>query len=82
MLYDSRHYGFGLALIESIFVTHPQRHTGAGIKLIRQSEEKAKELGCPALLVTAPLSSRLSKILLPLGYNLTNLIFLKKLPHV
>ena len=82
LAYHSHHYDLKLATTESIFVTKRHRKSGAGLKLIRSTEDKARSLGSPALLVTAPLGGSLAKILPSLDYNLTNLVFIKRLSNV
>ena len=70
------HYGRHLATMESYFVRPAYRAgTGAGLALLREAESWAQELGCPALMVSAPADSRLQRILPRQGYRVTNVVY-------
>lgn len=70
------HYGRHIATMESYFVRPCYRAgTGAGLALLREAEKWARELGCPALMVSAPADSRLQRILPRQGYEVTNVVF-------
>jgi GNAT superfamily N-acetyltransferase len=71
-------YGVPIAISESWFVAKAYRKTGAGLKLLRIAEEKARELGSPVLLVSAPCEGDLFQVLPRRGYAETNRIFFKK----
>lgn len=74
------HYaGSAVAVSESFFVAAARRASGAGIKLLRAAEAKAKELGSPGLLVSAPFNGRLFEVLPRAGYVETNRIFFRRL---
>jgi GNAT superfamily N-acetyltransferase len=75
------HYGVPIAVSESFFVAKPHRRTGAGLKLLRAAEDKARELGAPGLLVGAPVEGDLFKVLPRVGYRETNRVFFKKVAH-
>jgi GNAT superfamily N-acetyltransferase len=75
------HYGYAMAVTESLFVAAAERHTGAGTRLIRAAERHARAVGCPAILITAPVSGKLSQVLPKMKYAPTNTVFMKKLPH-
>ena len=75
------HYGVPVAVSESFFVAKAHRGTGAGLKLLRAAEEKARTLGSPGLLVSAPFEGALFKVLPWVGYVETNRVFFKKVTH-
>jgi GNAT superfamily N-acetyltransferase len=75
------HYGVPVAVSESFFVAKAHRSTGAGLKLLRAAEDKARALGSPGLLVSAPFEGALFKVLPRVGYVETNRVFFKKVPH-
>jgi|HubBroStandDraft_5_1064220.scaffolds.fasta_scaffold237774_2 GNAT superfamily N-acetyltransferase len=70
-------YSQPLAVAESFFVAGAHRKTGAGVRLLRAAETKARELGAPGLLVSAPFGGRLFEVLPRLGYAETNRIFFR-----
>jgi GNAT superfamily N-acetyltransferase len=70
------HYGGGVCVVESIFVTAERRRTGAGRALIRAAEAVAAHYGT-SLLVTAPAGSALEVILPRLGYRHSNTVFVR-----
>ncbi len=71
------HYGRVIATMESLFIAKKYRKTGAGLRLIREAERCAKELGSPALIISAPVGSVLDIILPRLKYTLTNRAYTK-----
>lgn len=75
------HYSATVAVSESFFVAKAHRNTGAGLKLLRAAENKARELGSPGLLVSAPYGGDLFKVLPRVGYSETNRVFFKKVTH-
>lgn len=75
------HYGRTVAVSESFFVARAHRSTGAGLKLLRAAENKARELGSPGLLVSAPYEGDLFRVLPRIGYAETNRVFFKKVSH-
>jgi len=72
-------YAEPIALTESFFVASVHRATGAGLKLLRAAEDKARELGRPGLLVSAPAQGVLARVLPRRGYAETNRVFFKEL---
>ncbi len=72
------HYGRSIAITESIFVAKAHRKTGAGLKLLRAAEAKARELGSPVLLVSTPIDGDLAEVLPRVGYGEVGRTFLKK----
>jgi len=54
------HYTLAVATYESVFVS---RDASCGGQLMDEIERYAKECGCKALVVTAPLGSRLARLL-------------------
>jgi GNAT superfamily N-acetyltransferase len=71
-----------IATTERFFVLKAHRKTGAGLKLLRAAEEKARALGSPGLLVTAPFAGDLFQVLPRVGYAETNRVFFKSLEPV
>jgi GNAT superfamily N-acetyltransferase len=72
-------YAEPIAVSESFFVASAHRGTGAGLKLLRAAEDKARALGCPGLLVSAPAEGVLAQVLPRRGYAETNRVFFKGL---
>ncbi len=73
------HYGLPVAVSESFFVAHAHRKSGAGLRLLNLAEKKARELGSPGLLISAPFAGRLFELLPRCGYAETSRIFFKRL---
>jgi L-amino acid N-acyltransferase YncA len=71
------HYSRVIAVTESFFVARAHRSTGAGLKLLRAAEQKARALGSPGLLVSAPFGGSLAQVLPRAGYSETNRVFFK-----
>lgn len=71
------HYGVRLAVTESFFVANEHRGTGAGIKMLRQAEQMAKDFGAVGILVSAPSGGRLADVLPGIGYRETNRAFFR-----
>jgi GNAT superfamily N-acetyltransferase len=68
-----------VATTERFFVARAHRKTGAGLKLLRAAEAKARALGSPGLQVTAPFEGDLFQVLPRVGYRETNRVFFKPL---
>lgn len=80
LVYGLPHYaGRRICAMESFFVEPAARRHGTGIKLLRAAEARALELGASALMVSAPVGSRLAMVLPRSGYRETNQVFLKGL---
>lgn len=75
------HYGIVVAVSESFFVCKAKRQTGAGLRLLRAAEDKARELGAPGLLVSAPFGGSLFKVLPRAGYTEASRTFFKACPR-
>lgn len=75
------HYSVPVAVSESFFVARAHRCTGAGLRLLRAAEDKARALGSPGLLVSAPFEGNLFKVLPRVGYVETNRVFFKQVAH-
>lgn len=75
------HYGLRrFATVESLFVARVVRHTGLGVLLMREVEESVRTAGCEAIFYTAPVGSRLARLLfLSSDYRNTNHVFTKRL---
>lgn len=74
-------YAEPLAICESFFVAEAYRRTGAGIRLLRAAERKAREIGARGLLVSAPYRGRLFEVLPRLGYAESSRIFFRRFTH-
>lgn len=72
------HYGISVAVSESFFVAKAHRGTGAGVKLLHAAEAKAREIGSPGLLVSAPFEGDLFHVLPRLGYTEASRIFFRR----
>lgn len=68
-----------LATSESFFVAAAHRGTGAGRRLLRAAETRAREAGALGLLVGAPAGGRLAEVLPRSGYIETNRVFFRSL---
>jgi GNAT superfamily N-acetyltransferase len=75
------HYSTLIAVSESFFVDKDHRKTGAGLRLLRQAEAKAREVGSPVLLVSAPFEGDLFRVLPHVGYTEANRVFVKRVQH-
>ena len=73
------HFGRCAASTESFFVSEPARKSGAGLRLLHEAEELAKELGAVGIYVSSPSSGRLAKVLPGVGYRETNRLFFRGL---
>lgn len=72
-------YGIPVAMAESFFVAKAYRMTGAGVKLLAAAEAKARELGSPGLMVTAPIAGKLFEVLPRFGYREISRVFFKRI---
>lgn len=79
---DLPHYSRTIAVTESFFVAKVHRGSGAGLKLLRAAETKAREIGSPGLLVSTPYEGKLFHVLPRLGYRESNRVFFKELADV
>lgn len=80
IVYGLPHYGGRMVCsMESFFVAPEARRSGAGLKLLRAAESRARELGASALMISSPVGGRLAKVLPRSGYRETNRIFLRGL---
>jgi GNAT superfamily N-acetyltransferase len=75
------HYGIAVTVTESFFVGAAFRKTGAGLKLLRAAERHARDAGSPGLLISAPSTGRLARVLPRLGYRETNRVFFREIVH-
>lgn len=74
------HYGRPFATVESLFVSRDGRRSSLGAELMHAAEAYAGNRGCSAIFYTAPVNSRLAKLLFfKAEYCNTNLIFTKRL---
>jgi GNAT superfamily N-acetyltransferase len=71
-------YAEPIATTESFFVAEAHRKGGAGLKLLRAAEAKAREVGAAGVLVSAPTGGRLAEVLPRSGYRETNRVFFRK----
>lgn len=72
------HYGIVVAVAESFFVAKQYRKTGAGLRLMRAAEDRAKEIGSPGILFSAPFGGQLSDVLAKKKYKETSRVFFRK----
>lgn len=73
------HYGKKVATTESFFVAKNARKGGAGLRLLRAAEQKARDLGAVGFLVSAPVGGQLEQVLPRAGYENTNRVFFRGL---
>lgn len=75
------HYEGVFATVESLFVGKQARHGGLGRHLMDAIEAYAAETGCAAIFYSAPVGSRMARMmaLQPSRYRRTNLIFTRRL---
>ena len=73
------HYSVVTAVSESYFVASAYRKSGAGLKLLREGEKLAREMGAVGLLVSGPNEGRLAEIMPHLGYRASHYAFFKVL---
>lgn len=71
------HFGLRVASTESFFVTRSARKGGTGMRLLRQAEELAQELGAVGFFVSAPVGSRLESVMPKAGYGEASKIFFR-----
>lgn len=72
------HYSVVIGVVESFFVAHSHRATGAGLRLLRAAEARATERGAVGFLVSAPYGGRLADVMQALSsYRETNRVFFK-----
>ena len=72
------HYSKVISVSESLFVAKAHRASTAGLKLIAAAQDLAAKAGSPVLYITAPVDSKLSKLLPKLGYVAKNIIFSRR----
>ena len=74
------HFGKPVASTESFFVAQAARKTGAGLKLLHEAEQIARESGAVGFFVSAPTGSKLADVLDNLKpYRETNRLFFRGL---
>lgn len=73
------HYGQIIAVTESYFVAKDARYTGAGLRLLQEAEFHARSKRAIALMVSAPVGSRLERVLPGRGFRETNRAFFRGL---
>lgn len=66
-----------MAVADGLYVARAYRRTGAGVKLIREAEKYARDIGSPCLAFGTPKDGPLATILPRFGYDLTNIMFTK-----
>lgn len=75
------HYSVPVA-VSDFFVARAHRKTGAGLRLLRAAEARARELGSPGLLVSAPCEGDLFRVLPRAGYGETSRVFFRSFADV
>jgi GNAT superfamily N-acetyltransferase len=78
LLHVSMHYSTRLGQVETIFVAKKHRHTGAGLKLIREAENIAQEEKVPVLFFNCPISSAYNELMATKEYEATHTIYCKR----
>ena len=73
------HYGVVAATIESFFVPKAVRKQGIGLRLLAMAEALARELGAKALLLSAPVTGSMGRVLAAKGFRHSNDVFVKAL---
>lgn len=74
------HFGEVAATTESFYVTESARSTGAGLKLLKAAEDKAKALGALVFFVSSPVGSKLEQVMDKLKpYRNTNRVWMRGL---
>jgi GNAT superfamily N-acetyltransferase len=74
------HYGVQVGATESYFVAEKYRTTGAGLRLLKHAEKAAEAQGATAMLVSAPIGSRLDTVLSnKTSYEPVNTIYVRTL---
>lgn len=75
------HYGRIGATVESLFVMREARGSNLGVMLMAEVEGYAREAGCEVVFYSAPVKSRLARLLFLSSddYSNTNHIFAKRL---
>lgn len=63
------HFGKPIASTESYFVARCARKSGAGLMLLHVAEQVARQAGAIALFVSAPIGSRLARVLPGVGFR-------------
>lgn len=71
------HYSQILAVTESYFVAAEHRKTGAGLQLLAVAENLAKQKGALGMFVSAPVQSRLARVMPGIGYRETTRAFFR-----
>ena len=71
------HYSRPVAVTESIFVSSTHRKSGAGLKLLRQAEQYAKNMGAVGILVSAPAGGKFAAVLERTAYRHTNQVYFR-----
>ena len=71
------HYSQVLAVTESYFVAAKYRKGGAGLQLLAVAENLAKQNGAVGMFVSAPVESRLAKVMPGVGYRETTRAFFR-----
>lgn len=79
LLTELPHYSRLVAVSESYFVAAAQRDTGAGLALLKAAEDTALDAGAVGLLVSAPVGSRLDRMLAAKRYQNTNAVWFRRL---
>ena len=73
------HFGKVIASTESFFVAQAARKSGAGLKLLHEAEQVARDAGAVGFFVSAPTASRLAQVLPGIGFRETNRVFFRPL---
>jgi predicted acetyltransferase len=78
---EMQHYSKQFTTVESLFVAKKHRNSHLGVSLIKNIQKIAEERHSAGILLSAPLSSNLEKIIERIGYIRTHSIFTKSLAN-
>lgn len=73
------HYSQLIAVVESFFVSSDARYTGAGLRLLQEAEFLARAREAVGMFISAPVGSRLERVLPGKGFRETNRAFFRGL---
>lgn len=74
------HYGCGVVIVESLFVSSAARRRGTGLHFLNLAEAHAQSLRAPAIFVSCPVGSEFKKVLKRKNYSAETETWVKVLP--
>ena len=72
------HFGKPVFTAESFFVAGRARKSGAGIALLKAAEQAASESGALGIYVSAPIGSRIERVLPGVGFKAVHQVYFKE----